>query len=68
VLAHLGWLQNFASRMPAYGGKKGGRGGNKFGGRDVRKEFGGEQLGLGLCLCACLLCSKVCWKGLLLNT
>jgi len=42
-----GWLQNFASRTPAYGGKGGKRGGSRFGGRDARKEFGGGGYGSG---------------------
>lgn len=40
-----GWLQNFASRMPGYGGGKGRRGGGRFGGRDARKEYGGGGYG-----------------------
>jgi uncharacterized membrane protein len=36
-----GWLQNFAARAPSYGSSKGRRGGGRFGGRDVRKEYGG---------------------------
>ncbi|GAX80541.1 hypothetical protein CEUSTIGMA_g7979.t1 [Chlamydomonas eustigma] len=41
-----GWLQNFASRAPGYGGKNR-RGGGRFGGRDVRKEYGGAGYGAG---------------------
>ena len=41
-----GWLQNFASRMPGYGGKSR-RGGGRFGGRDARKEYGGSGYGSG---------------------
>ncbi|KAJ9527296.1 hypothetical protein QJQ45_025564 [Haematococcus lacustris] len=35
-----GWLQNYAARAPSFGGKNR-RGGGRFGGRDVRKEYGG---------------------------
>ena len=35
-----GWLQGIASRAPQYGGKNRRGGGNRFGGRDFRRDAG----------------------------
>jgi ATP-dependent RNA helicase DDX3X len=42
-----GWLQGYASRAPAYGQKSRRGGGNRFGGRDFRRDAGGAYSNYG---------------------
>lgn len=56
-----GWLQGIASRAPQYGGKNRRGGGNRFGGRDFRRDAGagGCKFSAWVYTCSLNLCCSL---------